>query len=50
MGGEPRWGKMGKKKDIAIPNKQHCSNFQYHKHGKKSGPAKTGSYDYVTAL
>ena len=30
--------------------KQHCSNYQNHKHGEESGPAKTGSYNYVFAL
>ena len=108
MGGEPRWGKMGKIKDICQPNndaviinminmamkevrpkwapttmlpkviplgegyglvighdgrrakvvdnkqeqdtKQPCSNFLYNKHGEESGPAKTGSYNYVFAL
>ena len=51
MGGEPRWDKMGKRKG-PLPTKQRCSNYQYDydKHGKKCGPAKTGSYDYVTAL
>ena len=49
MGGEPRWGKMGKKNDICKPNNAAVviNNINT---AKKSGSAKTGSYYYVTAL
>ena len=40
---------MGKKKDVCQTNND-AVNYQYDKRGKKSGPAKTGSYDYVAAL
>ena len=33
-----------------LDTKQHCSNYQNHKHGEESGPAITGSYNYVFAL
>ena len=33
-----------------IPTKQHCTNYQNHKHDEESGPAKTGSYNYDFAL
>ena len=33
-----------------IHTKQHCSNYQYHKHVVKRGPSVTGSYDYVIDL
>ena len=41
MGGEPRWGKIGKKKDICQPNNAAVIINKINT-TKKRGPAKTG--------
>ena len=49
MGGGPRLSK-NKQEQWHIHTKQHCSNYQYHKHIEKRGPSVKGSYDYVIDL